>query len=137
MLSLVRCIPHIDRVCRCSNGRGVDRHLLGLRVLSQLHDIAEPRLLQSVAYKKSTTYKLSTSQMFFPHYTGGFAASEPDGYGIYIQIIYKVENFYCSFSKTKAFAIHCCQKDCAFQLRDGRVVQQRRYINSQLRCAMR
>jgi carnitine O-acetyltransferase len=72
---------HNAQMARCTNGQGIDRHLMGLRIQSQLDGEPMPALFDDV-FSRSTTYHLSTSQVHFPRYTGGFSAATADGYGV-------------------------------------------------------
>ena len=65
-----------------ATGRGIDRHLLGLRCMmrpGESHALFEDEL-----FTRSQTWKLSTSGLSAGHqFRGtGFGASEHDGYGI-------------------------------------------------------
>ncbi|KAI0784600.1 acyltransferase ChoActase/COT/CPT [Abortiporus biennis] len=64
-------------------GRGIDRHLLGLRCMLR-DDEPLPELFQDKLFKKSQTWKLSTSGLSAGYQLRGtgFGASEWDGYGI-------------------------------------------------------
>jgi carnitine O-acetyltransferase len=72
---------HNAQMTRCTNGQGVDRHLMGLRLQAALNGEPLPAIFDEV-YTRSTTFNLSTSQVHFPAYTGGFSAATPDGYGV-------------------------------------------------------
>ncbi|KAJ2489525.1 Carnitine O-acetyltransferase mitochondrial [Coemansia sp. RSA 2050] len=66
----------------CSEGKGVDRHLLGLR-LSLRPGEEKPKIFQDVAYTESSHWYLSTSQLSSEHFEGwGFSEVVPDGYGV-------------------------------------------------------
>ena len=67
-----------------SLGRGIDRHLLGLRCMIQTPQEAESaQLFKDISYSKSTHFKLSTSNMSPGiNFYGGFGPVYPDGYGI-------------------------------------------------------
>lgn len=45
------------------NGHGIDRHLLGMRLIAQENGLPVPEIFTDPAYKKSTHYNLSTSQV--------------------------------------------------------------------------
>lgn len=49
----------------CTEGNGVDRHLLALRMLSIENKVPLPSLFTDFAYLKSTNFTLSTSQVCF------------------------------------------------------------------------
>lgn len=65
-----------------STGKGIDRHLLGLRL--NLRKNESHKLFEDPLYTRSQTWKLSTSGLSAgDRFSGtGFGASEPDGYGI-------------------------------------------------------
>ncbi|KAJ2725477.1 Carnitine O-acetyltransferase mitochondrial [Coemansia sp. Benny D115] len=66
----------------CSEGKGVDRHLLGLRLLVQPGE-EKPEIFKDPAYANSSHWFLSTSQLSSEHFEGwGFSEVVPDGYGI-------------------------------------------------------
>jgi hypothetical protein len=65
-----------------SAGKGVDRHLMGLRLCMQESD-ATPLLFADEAYAKSSNFQLSTSNMSPGKFgKGGFAPVTDDGYGV-------------------------------------------------------
>lgn len=63
-----------------SNGYGVDRHLMGLKILSMLHKIPHP-FFASKCYTLSSSYELSTSNIGSTDVWGGFSSTHPQGYG--------------------------------------------------------
>ncbi|KAJ2225730.1 Carnitine O-acetyltransferase mitochondrial [Coemansia sp. RSA 485] len=66
----------------CSEGKGVDRHLLGLRLLLRPGE-EKPAIFKDPAYAASSHWNLSTSQLSSEHFEGwGFSEVVPDGYGI-------------------------------------------------------
>ncbi|KAJ2800401.1 Carnitine O-acetyltransferase mitochondrial [Coemansia helicoidea] len=66
----------------CAEGRGVDRHLLGLRLLLRPGE-EKPAIFQDPAYAETCHWYLSTSQLSSEHFEGwGFSEVVPDGYGI-------------------------------------------------------
>jgi carnitine O-acetyltransferase len=68
---------------QASEGRGVDRHLLGLRCMMQGKDAEKATLFNDPAYLKSMWFRLSTSNMSpGKYFYGGFGPVVPDGYGI-------------------------------------------------------
>ena len=72
----------------CSNGKGVDRHLMGLRIAAGLSGIPVPALFTDPSYSKTSTWRLSTSNISNPgagpsyHDFGGFGPPNPDSYGV-------------------------------------------------------
>ncbi|KAJ1965553.1 Carnitine O-acetyltransferase mitochondrial [Dipsacomyces acuminosporus] len=66
----------------CSEGKGVDRHLLGLRLLVKPGE-QKPAIFQDPAYAETSHWYLSTSQLSSEHFEGwGFSEVVPDGYGV-------------------------------------------------------
>lgn len=67
-------------------GHGVDRHLLGLRLLIQPNE-KKPSIFTDVAYSRSSHWNLSTSQITSEYYDGyGWGEVVADGYGIAYQV---------------------------------------------------
>lgn len=103
--SVCKCV-NVNNVClEAASGQGIDRHLLGLKILSSLTRntataadtkgtssmststgvenqpaVTHP-LFQSVGYMKSTSFLLSTSNIGSTSVWGGFAPSCSNGYG--------------------------------------------------------
>lgn len=75
-----------------SNGKGVDRHLMGLRITAAAAGDPMPDLFSDPAYAKSTTFELSTSNTSSPGVGpayedfGGFGAPTVHSYGVAYQI---------------------------------------------------
>jgi carnitine O-acetyltransferase len=68
---------------QASEGKGVDRHLLGLRCMIESKDAEKATLFNDPAYLKSMWFRLSTSNMSpGKYFYGGFGPVVPDGYGI-------------------------------------------------------
>jgi carnitine O-acetyltransferase len=63
-----------------TSGKGVDRHLLGLRMCLE-PDEKRPAIFDDVAYARSTNFRISTSNMSYPSFMTVFAPTSPDGYG--------------------------------------------------------
>ncbi|KAJ3045926.1 hypothetical protein HDV00_006192 [Rhizophlyctis rosea] len=76
------CGSHIEYLTAASNGHGVDRHLLGLRLMLKEGETCD--VFKDPAYAKSSTWKLSTSGLFpGDRVLGtGFGAVVQDGYGM-------------------------------------------------------
>ena len=77
---------------RCSNGKGIDRHMMGLRIAAGMSGI-NTTLFADPAYAKTSTFALSTSNTSTPgngpvpyFECGGFGAPEIDCYGVGYQI---------------------------------------------------
>ncbi|KAF9968273.1 hypothetical protein BGZ65_012737 [Modicella reniformis] len=106
-----------------ANGKGCDRHLLGLRLCLQPGE-SHP-FFQEPVFAKSTTFLLSTSGLFAgDNFVGtGFGAMYPDGYGMnYLAggktLKFGVESKYdCKLTSTREFGEYLRQA-----LRDMRTV---------------
>lgn len=63
---------------------GVDRHLLGLYMVSKVHGLPVPSIFTDPSYAHSTTFLLSTSQLTTPVMRNrpGFPAPYEEGYGV-------------------------------------------------------
>uniref|UniRef100_A0A0N4ZQL6 Carn_acyltransf domain-containing protein n=1 Tax=Parastrongyloides trichosuri TaxID=131310 RepID=A0A0N4ZQL6_PARTI len=65
------------------NGKGIDRHMLGLRIASRELCIPLPEIFKSNIYKKMMDFKVSTSQVPTKYPLSlSFGPSSPDCYGI-------------------------------------------------------
>ena len=65
----------------CSNGMGIDRHLLGLK-LSLRPGEEMPAIFTDKAFALSGTWELSTSHLASEHFeTWGFGEVAPEGFG--------------------------------------------------------
>lgn len=65
------------------SGNGIDRHLLGLKLIAKEHGLDVPELLTDDVYNSSVNWQMSTSQVASK--TGGllcFAPVVPNGYGL-------------------------------------------------------
>ncbi|KAA1084103.1 Carnitine O-acetyltransferase mitochondrial [Puccinia graminis f. sp. tritici] len=73
---------HLAYAKEASDGQGVDRHLLGLR-LSLKPGEEMPALFQDPIYKESTNWILSTSTLPSEYFNGlGYGAVVPEGFGL-------------------------------------------------------
>ncbi|CEF61980.1 Carnitine O-acetyltransferase [Strongyloides ratti] len=81
---LIKAIEsHKEYSIMAMNGRGIDRHLLGLRLASRELFIPLPNIFKGEAYKKMMHFQVSTSQVPTRHYLSlAFGPSAPDCYGI-------------------------------------------------------
>ena len=83
---------HGDWLMRCSSGKGVDRHLMGLRILVAGAGLPTPDLFTDAAYARTSTWKLSTSNNSNPGRgpsyldMGGFGPPTVESYGVAYQI---------------------------------------------------
>ncbi|ORX77487.1 acyltransferase ChoActase/COT/CPT [Basidiobolus meristosporus CBS 931.73] len=75
---------HLEYMKAASSGRGVDRHLLGLRsVIASEAEREAATIFSDPSYLKSMYFKLSTSNMSpGDHFYGGFGPVVPEGYGV-------------------------------------------------------
>ncbi|KAJ3416690.1 hypothetical protein HDV05_000520 [Chytridiales sp. JEL 0842] len=97
-----------------AQGKGVDRHLLGLRVQIQTPEEAKKAtLFQDPAYIKSMYFKLSTSNIGTgERLWGGFGPVVPEGYGINYAI--GSDNFKFSISSKRS-----CKDTDSYKFRDS------------------
>ena len=67
-----------------SNGKGIDRHMLGLRTMIKSEDEGRnATMFTDKAFGASMNFRLSTSNMSpGKYFYGGFGPVVPDGYGI-------------------------------------------------------
>ncbi|KAI0233419.1 Carnitine O-acetyltransferase [Lamellibrachia satsuma] len=73
---------HSNYTQEVTNGQGIDRHLLGLKLLANENHMATPDFFKHSIYTDSTYWKLSTSQVPSKHDSLlCFGAVVPDGYG--------------------------------------------------------
>ncbi|PVV03974.1 hypothetical protein BB560_001534 [Smittium megazygosporum] len=113
---------HSKFVADAANGRGVDRHLLGLKL--SLKDGEEvPAFFKDPAYIYSSSWQISTSNISNDNYSSwGWAEVVPNGYGI----AYSVNkdrlqfNVTCMTNEFKLNAARLCQsiQDAAVDVRD-------------------
>ncbi|KAF9429658.1 Carnitine O-acetyltransferase mitochondrial [Podila epigama] len=95
---------HLEYMKAASVGKGVDRHLLGLRSMMQTPEEQKQALIfQDPSYIQSMYFKLSSSNMSpGDHFWGGFGPVVPEGYGINYAI--GKENIKFSISSLKSCA---------------------------------
>ena len=76
------CDQHIEYILAASDGRGCDRHLMGLSLL--LEQGEEAKLFKDPVYTKSRHFRLSTSNLFPGKFLAGtgFGSVAHDGYGM-------------------------------------------------------
>src|SRR5689334_318785 len=73
---------HTKYMADAVDGRGCDRHLLGLRMLIA-PDEPKPAIFTDPAYAKTSHWNLSTSQLSSEYFDGyGWGEVVPDGFGI-------------------------------------------------------
>ncbi|KAJ2820876.1 Carnitine O-acetyltransferase mitochondrial, partial [Coemansia erecta] len=105
----------------CSEGKGVDRHMLGLRLVLRAGE-EKPAIFQDPAYAGSCHWNLSTSQLSSEHFEGwGFSEVVPDGYGIAYTIrkdaiIFHIAAMKNEFGLNSDHLAHCI-KEAASEMR--------------------
>lgn len=106
------CKQHINYIGTASKGKGVDRHLLGLRLCLKEGESAE--IFKDPAYGNSSNWRLSTSGLFEgPNILAtGFGAVVPDGYGMNYMIM-------SSEIKVGIESKHSCPETSTSKFRDG------------------
>ncbi|PVU96848.1 hypothetical protein BB561_000907 [Smittium simulii] len=114
---------HTKYVSEAANAKGVDRHLLGLK-LSVKPDEELPALFKDPAYSNSSTWQISTSNISSEFYTSwGWSEVVPNGYGV----AYSVNsdciqfNITCLKNEYNLNAAALCQaiQDAAIDTRDA------------------
>ncbi|KAF9359875.1 Carnitine O-acetyltransferase mitochondrial [Mortierella sp. AD094] len=93
---------HLEYMMAASAGKGVDRHLLGLRSMMQTPEEQKQALIfQDPSYIQSMYFRISSSNMSpGDHFWGGFGPVVPEGYGINYAI--GKENIKFSISSLKS-----------------------------------
>lgn len=78
---------HVKYMADAVQGKGVDRHLMGLKLLVQPHE-KMPDLFLDPAFSRSKYWRLSSSQISHHLYEStGWGAVVPDGFGFPYQIL--------------------------------------------------
>lgn len=73
---------HKQYVMEAVKGHGVDRHLLGLKLVALENGFAIPKLYEDYGYTKSSQFRISTSQVAARHRSFMcYGPLVPDGYG--------------------------------------------------------
>eukprot|EP00298_Acanthocystis_sp_HF-20_P015064 c21015_g3_i2.p1 GENE.c21015_g3_i2~~c21015_g3_i2.p1 ORF type:complete len:610 (-),score=239.96 c21015_g3_i2:195-2024(-) len=92
---LLAAQAHLNYARCASNGRGVDRHLLGMRLL--LKDGEKFAIFDDPIFSRSSRWRLSTSTLRSEYFDAwGFGEVVPDGFGVG----YMVNNNQINFSLT-------------------------------------
>eukprot|EP00755_Sulcionema_specki_P009263 Sspe_Gene.43239::Locus_21047_Transcript_1_1_Confidence_1.000_Length_2369::g.43239::m.43239/K00624/E2.3.1.7; carnitine O-acetyltransferase len=96
---------HVAYMKKAKKAQGVDRHLLGLRMIYEEHreefGFELPSLFKGLAYKKSSHWNLSTSHCGSPSLSlFGFGPVVPDGFGVG----YMIKNQSISFTVTAKYS---------------------------------
>ncbi|XP_075067972.1 peroxisomal carnitine O-octanoyltransferase isoform X1 [Mixophyes fleayi] len=88
-LMLKAFAKHNKMMRECQNGKGFDRHLLGLLLIAKEQGIAVPELFTDPAFTKSGgggNFVLSTSLVGYTNVHGGVVPMVHDGYGFFYRI---------------------------------------------------
>jgi len=108
---------HVKYISDASEGKGVDRHLFGLKQLLKA-DEPVPEIFSDPAYSYSSHWFLSTSQLSSEHFTGyGWGEVVPDGYGIAYMINEDSINFNVVSKHLDNHRMHFYLKDAADEMR--------------------
>jgi len=84
---------HVKYITSASQGYGIDRHFLGL-MLSAECEKEIPDLYSNPVFQRAKTWRVSTSQLSFPHFDNwGFGEVTPSGVGLSYAINPKRLNF--------------------------------------------
>eukprot|EP01116_Phalansterium_solitarium_P011813 TRINITY_DN27609_c0_g1_i1.p1 TRINITY_DN27609_c0_g1~~TRINITY_DN27609_c0_g1_i1.p1 ORF type:complete len:752 (-),score=261.05 TRINITY_DN27609_c0_g1_i1:208-2463(-) len=102
------CNAHVKYMRDAKDGRGVDRHLFGLRMIYESQhaslDFEKPAIFQDPAYRKSSHWNLSTSHCGSATLAlFGFGPVVPDGFGIG----YMIKNNEIDFNVTAKYPNGC------------------------------
>ncbi|XP_032090545.1 peroxisomal carnitine O-octanoyltransferase [Thamnophis elegans] len=80
---------HNKLMKECENGRGFDRHLLGLQILAREHSLPVPELFLDPAFTRSGgggNFVLSTSLVGYTRIAGAVVPMVKHGYGLFYRI---------------------------------------------------
>ena len=84
---------HVQYMSDAVDGRGVDRHLMGLKLLVEKNE-SMPLIFKDKAYDSTRHWNISTSQITSEFYEGwGWGEVVPDGFGIAYMIKEKSLHF--------------------------------------------
>jgi len=75
------CKRHVQTNQEAVEGLGIDRHLLGMRLLASELGLEMPQLYKDPAYFRTCTWRLSTSQLSSPYFQVVFGPVVEDGIG--------------------------------------------------------
>ncbi|KXS17894.1 acyltransferase ChoActase/COT/CPT [Gonapodya prolifera JEL478] len=110
---------HVAYMNDALEGHGVDRHLLGLRLILK-PDEPKPTIFTDPTYTKSSHWRLSTSQIPNDHFEGyGWGEVVPDGYGIAYMI--KNDSLHFNVASLKPMQPHRLKafiEEALFDIRD-------------------
>lgn len=120
-LELLRkaCNRHTQTNQDACDGLGIDRHLLGLRLIAAEQGVEESGLYKDPAYSRISTWRLSTSQLTSPHFQVVFGPVAEDGIGCCYGILDNGLHFKASTAlkcKTNATAFVNAVEDSLVQL---------------------
>jgi carnitine O-acetyltransferase len=76
------CQAHTDYMKEAVENHGVDRLLLGLKLIARENGFEEHPIFRDVGYTLSTHWNLSTSQLSSQYFFVGFGPVVPDGFGV-------------------------------------------------------
>lgn len=104
---------HVRYISDASDGRGCDRHLLGLRMCLKPNE-PKPTIFTDPAYGRSCHWNLSTSQLTSEHFFGyGWGEVVPDGYGVAYMIKENSLHFNVVSMKLGSHRlVHCLTEAC-------------------------
>ncbi|KAJ3340491.1 Carnitine O-acetyltransferase mitochondrial [Gonapodya sp. JEL0774] len=110
---------HVAYMNDALEGHGVDRHLLGLRLILK-PDEPKPEIFTDPTYTKSSHWRLSTSQIPNDYFEGyGWGEVVPDGYGIAYMI--KNDSMHFNVASLKPMQPHRLKahiEEALFDIRD-------------------
>uniref|UniRef100_A0A7S4MLA7 Choline/carnitine acyltransferase domain-containing protein n=1 Tax=Vannella robusta TaxID=1487602 RepID=A0A7S4MLA7_9EUKA len=102
---------HSSYMKRAIDGKVIDRHFLGLRLVKKPTEDA-PAMFVDPLWRQSTRFRLSTSNMTSNYYVAGFGPTEEDGYGVCYgtrsdSLEYSITSFRsCAHTSAKNFSLN-------------------------------
>ncbi|ESK97823.1 carnitine acetyl transferase [Moniliophthora roreri MCA 2997] len=92
---------HIELAKMCGSGKGIDRHLLGLKKVLKQGEEA-PALFSDPVFTRSSNWVLSTSAVFSKHFdVYGWGEVVPDGFGVAYMTGFNDKLMYTITSRTE------------------------------------
>lgn len=99
---------HVKYIGKAAKGKGVDRHLLGMSMLTDATEKV-PDLYNDPLYIRSKTWRVSTSHLTHPRFENwGFGEVVPDGVGV----AYGIKNESIIFNITARKCSHFTERMC-------------------------
>lgn len=110
---------HVEYIVAASDGKGVDRHLFGLKKLLDAPADAVPAIYKDPAFAYSGKWFLSTSQLNSEHFNGyGWSQVVDDGFGIAYMVNEDNLQFNVASKKVGAERMAFWLQEAAGEMRD-------------------